>query len=176
MGIARGHVLCGRSDRRGGGSFPRCSRAPSEVRPGHADGSGVGVPPGGRGGGRSMMDIAIPRETRAREHRVALTPSGAKALVQGGHRLWVETGAGANAGHPDDVYSGFGGQLDFVRGSARAKGGKPIIALPSTAKAGRISRIVDVLPEGSGVVTTRADVHYVVTEHGIARLHGRRDR
>ena len=119
------------------------------------------------------MDIAIARETRAREHRVALTPSGAKALVQGGHRLWVETGAGANAGHPDDVYSGFGGQLDFVRGSARAKGGKPIIALPSTAKAGRISRIVDVLAEGSGVVTTRADVHYVVTEHGIARLHGR---
>jgi acetyl-CoA hydrolase len=72
-----------------------------------------------------------------------------------------------------DVYSGFGGQLDFVRGAARSKGGKPIIALPSTAKGGRISRIVDVLAEGSGVVTTRADVHYVVTEHGIARLHGR---
>ncbi len=70
------------------------------------------------------------------------------------------------------IYSGFGGQLDFIRGSARAKGGKPIIALPSTAKGGRISRIVDVLAEGSGVVTSRADVHYVVTEHGIARLHG----
>jgi acetyl-CoA hydrolase len=72
-----------------------------------------------------------------------------------------------------DIYSGFGGQLDFIRGSARAKGGRPIIALPSTAKSGRVSRIVDVLAEGSGVVTTRADVHYVVTEHGIARLHGK---
>jgi 4-hydroxybutyrate CoA-transferase len=72
-----------------------------------------------------------------------------------------------------DIYSGFGGQLDFMRGSARAKGGVPIIALPSTAKGGRISRIVDTLAEGSGIVTTRADVHYVVTEYGIARLHGR---
>jgi acetyl-CoA hydrolase len=72
-----------------------------------------------------------------------------------------------------DVYSGFGGQLDFIRGAARSKGGKPIIALPSTAKSGRISRVVDVLAEGSGVVTTRADVHDVVTEHGIARLHGK---
>jgi acetyl-CoA hydrolase len=71
------------------------------------------------------------------------------------------------------IYSGFGGQVDFVRGAARSKGGKPVIALPSTAKAGRLTRIVDALEEGSGVVTTRADVHYVVTEHGIARLHGR---
>jgi acetyl-CoA hydrolase len=71
------------------------------------------------------------------------------------------------------VYSGFGGQVDFIRGAARAKGGKPIIALPSTARAGQVSRIVDVLEEGAGVVTTRADVHYVVTEHGIARLYGK---
>jgi acetyl-CoA hydrolase len=71
------------------------------------------------------------------------------------------------------IYSGFGGQLDFVRGAARSKGGKPVIALPSTAKGGRISRIVDALELGSGVVTTRADVHYVATEHGVARLHGR---
>jgi 4-hydroxybutyrate CoA-transferase len=71
------------------------------------------------------------------------------------------------------IYSGFGGQLDFIRGAARAKRGKPIIALPSTARGGRVSRIVDVLEEGSGVVTTRADVHYVVTEHGIARLFGK---
>ena len=71
------------------------------------------------------------------------------------------------------IYSGFGGQLDFMRGAARSKGGKPVIALPSTAKSGRISRIVDVLGAGSGVVTTRADVHYVVTEHGVASLHGR---
>ncbi|MGC4052753.1 MAG: acetyl-CoA hydrolase/transferase C-terminal domain-containing protein [Paludibaculum sp.] len=67
-------------------------------------------------------------------------------------------------------YSGFGGQVDFIRGAARSKGGRPIIALPSTAKNGTISRIAPVLDPGAGVVTSRADVHYVVTEHGIASL------
>jgi acetyl-CoA hydrolase len=71
------------------------------------------------------------------------------------------------------IYSGFGGQLDFIRGAGRSRGGKPIIALPSTAKDGKVSRIVDVLAEGSGVVTTRADVHYVVTEWGVANLFGK---
>jgi acyl-CoA hydrolase len=70
-------------------------------------------------------------------------------------------------------YSGFGGQVDFIRGAARSKGGKPIVALASTAKSRSISRIVPVLDPGAGVVTTRADVHYVVTEHGIAYLHGK---
>lgn len=70
-------------------------------------------------------------------------------------------------------YSGFGGQLDFIRGAARSKGGIPIIALPSTAMHGDVSRIVPVLEPGGGVVTSRADVHYVVTEHGIAYLHGK---
>lgn len=70
-------------------------------------------------------------------------------------------------------YSGIGGQVDFIRGSARSRGGKPIIALPSTAKNGTISRIVCHLTEGAGVVTTRGDVHYVVTEYGIAYLHGK---
>jgi 4-hydroxybutyrate CoA-transferase len=70
-------------------------------------------------------------------------------------------------------YSGVGGQVDFVRGAARSKGGRPIIALPSTAKNGTISRIVPVLDPGAGVVTSRADVHYVVTEHGVAYLHGK---
>lgn len=70
------------------------------------------------------------------------------------------------------IYSGFGGQVDFIRGAARSKGGKPIIALPSTAKGG-ISRIVPMLKQGAGVVTTRADVHYVVTEHGVAHLFGK---
>jgi acyl-CoA hydrolase/RimJ/RimL family protein N-acetyltransferase len=70
-------------------------------------------------------------------------------------------------------YSGFGGQVDFIRGAARAEGGKPIIALPSTTKNGRISRIVPWLQMGAGVVTSRADVHYVVTEYGIASLHGK---
>lgn len=70
-------------------------------------------------------------------------------------------------------YSGIGGQVDFIRGAARSRGGKAIIALPSTAKDGEISRIVPHLTEGAGVVTTRADVHYVVTEYGVAYLHGK---
>jgi 4-hydroxybutyrate CoA-transferase len=70
-------------------------------------------------------------------------------------------------------YSGFGGQLDFVRGAARSKYGKPIIALPSTAKGDTISRIVPQLEPGAGVLTGRGDVHYVVTEYGVAYLHGR---
>ncbi len=72
-----------------------------------------------------------------------------------------------------EFYSGIGGQVDFIRGCARSRGGKPIIAMPSTAKNGTVSRIVPNLTEGAGVVTTRADVHYVVTEYGIAYLHGK---
>jgi len=71
------------------------------------------------------------------------------------------------------IYSGFGGQVDFIRGASRSKNGKPIIALLSTTKKGEISRIVPTLRVGAGVVTTRADVHYVVTEFGIAYLHGK---
>jgi 4-hydroxybutyrate CoA-transferase len=70
-------------------------------------------------------------------------------------------------------YSGVGGQVDFVRGAARSKGGKPIIALPSTTKNDTISRITWQLKPGAGVVTTRNDVHYVVTEYGVARLYGK---
>ncbi len=71
------------------------------------------------------------------------------------------------------IYSGFGGQVDFIRGAAQSRGGKPIIALPTTAKGGEISKIVPTLHVGAGVVTTRADVHYIVTEFGIAYLHGK---
>jgi acyl-CoA hydrolase len=71
------------------------------------------------------------------------------------------------------IYSGFGGQVDFIRGAARSRGGRPIIALPSTAKGGELSRIVPFLKQGAGVVTSRADVHYVVTEHGVANLFGK---
>jgi len=74
------------------------------------------------------------------------------------------------------LYSGVGGQLDFMRGAARSRGGKPIIALPSvveTRSGGRFSRIVPTLKLGAGVVTTRNDVHYVVTEFGVADLYGR---
>ena len=70
-------------------------------------------------------------------------------------------------------YSGIGGQVDFLRGAARSKGGVPIIALPSTAKNGTVSRIATMLQPGAGVVTSRGDVHYVVTEHGVAYLHGK---
>jgi acyl-CoA hydrolase/GNAT superfamily N-acetyltransferase len=70
-------------------------------------------------------------------------------------------------------YSGIGGQVDFMRGSARSRGGKPIIVLPSTAQDDTVSRIVPKLNDGAGVVTTRGDVHYVVTEYGIAYLHGK---
>jgi len=71
------------------------------------------------------------------------------------------------------IYSGFGGQVDFIRGAAHSKGGKPIIALPATAKDGEMSRIVPYLKQGAGVVTTRGDVYYVVTEFGVAYLHGK---
>jgi acyl-CoA hydrolase len=71
------------------------------------------------------------------------------------------------------MYSGVGGQMDFIRGAALADEGRAIIALPSTAAAGTVSRIVPFLREGAGVVTTRAHVETVVTEYGVAELHGR---
>jgi 4-hydroxybutyrate CoA-transferase len=70
-------------------------------------------------------------------------------------------------------YSGIGGQVDFLRGAAKAKGGKPIIALSSTAKDGTVSRIAPMLSPGAGVVTSRGLIRYVVTEFGIAYLHGK---
>lgn len=70
------------------------------------------------------------------------------------------------------MYSGVGGQMDFMRGASLSSGGKPIIALPSVTKKGQ-SRIVGFLKEGAGVVTTRAHVHYVVTEYGVANLYGK---
>ena len=75
-----------------------------------------------------------------------------------------------------NFYSGVGGQVDFNRGAARALEGKAIIALPSTTRDGTISRIVPKLTEGAGVVLSRADVHYVVTEYGIADLFGKNIR
>jgi 4-hydroxybutyrate CoA-transferase len=70
------------------------------------------------------------------------------------------------------LYSGAGGQVDFIRGAARAEAGQPIIALPSTAKGTAVSRIVPTLDLGSGVVTSRYDVHTIVTEYGVAQLYG----
>lgn len=73
----------------------------------------------------------------------------------------------------NQFYSGIGGQVDFLRGSSRSRGGKPIIAISSTAKDDTISRIVPMLSPGAGVVTSRGLVRYVVTEYGVAYLHGK---
>jgi 4-hydroxybutyrate CoA-transferase len=70
-------------------------------------------------------------------------------------------------------YSGIGGQVDFIRGAAHSEGGKAIIALPSTTKDGKVSRIVPTLKPGAGVVTSRGDVRFVVTEYGVAQLFGK---
>lgn len=70
-------------------------------------------------------------------------------------------------------FSGVGGQVDYVRGAAMAKGGKSIIAMPSTAARGKLSRIVPMLDEGSAITTSRNDVHFVVTEYGVADLRGK---
>ena len=70
------------------------------------------------------------------------------------------------------LYSGVGGQMDFIRGASLSEGGKPVIALPSQTARGE-SKIVPFLKEGAGVVTTRAHVHYIVTEYGAANLYGR---
>jgi len=70
-------------------------------------------------------------------------------------------------------FSGVGGQVDFVRGASRSKGGKSILAFPSTAGGSKYSRIVPRLDEGAAVTTSRNDIHYVVTEYGIADLRGK---
>jgi 4-hydroxybutyrate CoA-transferase len=71
------------------------------------------------------------------------------------------------------IYSGIGGQMDFIHGAALSRGGKPVIAIPSTAAQGKVSRIVPELKAGAGVVTTRGHVHWVVTEFGAVNLHGK---
>jgi len=72
----------------------------------------------------------------------------------------------------DRIFSGIGGQMDFMHAAAYSPGGKPIMAMPSTAAHGKISRIVPRLKPGAGVVTTRGHVHWVATEHGAVNLHG----
>ncbi len=71
------------------------------------------------------------------------------------------------------IYSGFGGQVDFIRGASRSKNGRAILAFPSTAKNDTISKIVPTLNYGAGVTDTQADVHYIVTEYGVANLWGK---
>jgi acyl-CoA hydrolase len=86
------------------------------------------------------------------------------------------TGQACSDSLKHQIYRGVGGQVDFMRGCAQSRGGKPIVALPSTTEDGETSRIVPKLAEGCGVVTTRSDAHYIVTEYGIAYLHGRNIR
>jgi acyl-CoA hydrolase len=71
------------------------------------------------------------------------------------------------------IYSGIGGQMDFMRGAALSNGGVPVIALPSTAAKGKTSRIVSTIRAGAGVVTTRGHVHWIVTEFGAVDLWGK---
>ena len=104
-----------------------------------------------------------PREIAA-QHKMVAINSALQVDLTG------QVCADSIGGH---FYSGIGGQVDFIRGASMNKGGRPIIALRSTAKGGTLSRIVPVLDEGAGVVTSRGDVEFVVTEHGVADLRGR---
>jgi hypothetical protein len=86
------------------------------------------------------------------------------------------TGQSTSESLGEMFYSGIGGQADFMRGATLARNGKTILALPSTAKNGTVSRIVSFLKQGAGVTLNRGDIHYVVTEYGIAYLHGKNIR
>jgi acyl-CoA hydrolase len=113
----------------------------------------------------SMLDIAYINDTAVirRNHKVTAINSAIEIDL---------TGQVCADSIGDRLFSGVGGQMDFIRGAALSEGGKPIIALPSTTSKGD-SRIVSYLKPGAGVVSTRAHVHYVVTEHGIADLWGK---
>ena len=113
----------------------------------------------------SMLDIAYVNDTAVirRNHKVTAINSAIEVDL---------TGQVCADSVGDRLFSGVGGQMDFIRGAALSPGGKPIIALPSTTSKDE-SRIVSYLKPGAGVVTTRAHVHYVVTEHGIADLWGK---
>lgn len=113
----------------------------------------------------AMLDIAYVNDTRTIRKNPKVTAINSAIEVD-------LTGQVCADSIGKSIYSGVGGQMDFIRGASLSKGGKPIIALPSTTAKG-ISRIVPVLKEGAGVVTTRAHVHYIVTEYGIANLYGK---
>jgi acyl-CoA hydrolase len=113
----------------------------------------------------AMLDIAYVNDAAVirRNHKVTAINSAIEVDL---------TGQVCADSIGDRLFSGVGGQMDFIRGASLSEGGKPIIALPSTTSTGE-SRIVSYLKPGAGVVTTRAHVHYVVTEHGIADLWGK---
>jgi 4-hydroxybutyrate CoA-transferase len=113
----------------------------------------------------SMLDIAYINDTAVIRRNPKVTAINSAVEVD-------LTGQVCADSIGDRLYSGVGGQMDFIRGAALSEGGKPIIALPSTTSKGE-SRVVSYLKPGAGVVSTRAHVHYVVTEHGIADLWGK---
>ena len=113
----------------------------------------------------AMLDVAYTNDT-------AVIRRNPKVAAINGALEVALTGQVVSDSIGDRIHSGVGGQMDFIRGAALSEGGKPIIALKSTTSAGE-SRIVSVLKPGAGVVTTRAHVHFVVTEHGIADLWGK---
>ena len=86
--------------------------------------------------------------------------------------IQIDLSGQINCEWQNGVFSGIGGQVDFLRGAANSKGGKPIICLPSTAKKGTISRIITAISSGVPVSTSRSDVHWVVTEYGKVNLFG----
>ncbi len=113
----------------------------------------------------AMLDIAYVNDTRVIKQNPKVTAINSAVEIDITGQVCADS---IGTYH----YSGVGGQMDFIRGAAKSPGGKPIIALPSQTNKG-ISRIVPFLKEGAGVVTTRAHVHYIVTEYGIANLYGK---
>ena len=113
----------------------------------------------------AMLDVAYTNDTAVIRRNPKVT------AINGAIEVDL-TGQAVSDSIGDRIHSGVGGQMDFIRGAALSEGGKPIIALKSTTSAGE-SRIVSYLKPGAGVVTTRAHVHFVVTEHGIADLWGK---
>jgi len=113
----------------------------------------------------AMLDVAYTNDT------AVIRRNPKVAAINGAIEVDL-TGQVVSDSIGDRIHSGVGGQMDFIRGAALSEGGKPIIALKSATSAGE-SRIVSTLKPGAGVVTTRAHVHFVVTEHGIADLWGK---
>ena len=113
----------------------------------------------------AMLDIAYVNDTAVIRRNPKVTAINSAIEVDLTGQVCADTIG-------DLQYSGVGGQMDFIRGAALSEGGKPIIALPSVTSTGE-SRIVSFLKPGAGVVTTRAHIHFVVTEHGIADLFGK---
>jgi acyl-CoA hydrolase len=113
----------------------------------------------------AMLDVAYTNDT-------AVIRRNPKVSAINGAIEVDLTGQAVSDSIGDRIHSGVGGQMDFIRGAALSEGGKPIIALKSTTTGGD-SRIVSYLKPGAGVVTTRAHMHFVVTEHGIADLWGK---